>query len=61
MPLHIETRHDERVVALTCETCDVVVEVRTLDPDFVPNVQAFFDEHTLCSRSLDLTRRAASG
>ena len=58
MALHIETRHDERAVALSCETCDVLVEVRTLDPDFVHNVQTFFDTHTDCARSLDLTRPA---
>lgn len=58
MALHIETRHDERTVALSCETCDVVVEVRTLDPDFVRDVQAFFDKHADCARSLDLTRPA---
>ena len=54
MSLYIETRHDERTVVLRCEDCAVVVPVATVSDTFAGDVQTFFEEHTGCSRSLQL-------
>lgn len=54
-PLSIETHHDDRVVLLGCETCDVTVPLRTADNDFAASVQAFFEQHSRCGACIDLT------
>ena len=54
-PLSIETRHDDRVVVLGCETCSVIDQLRTGDETFAVAVQAFFEQHVRCASSIDLT------
>lgn len=53
-PLRIESRHDDRVVVLGCETCDTTVGLRTGDGAFAAAVQAFFERHGGCAASIDL-------
>lgn len=55
MSLQIETHHDERAVVLRCDTCDVTRTVRTLSEGFPGDVETFFEEHSDCTRSVDLT------
>jgi hypothetical protein len=53
--LRIETHHDDRVVMLGCETCDMTSTLRTADGDFAAAVQVFFEEHARCAARIDLT------
>jgi hypothetical protein len=53
--LRIETHHDDRVVMLGCDTCDVTVALRTRDSDFAAAVQLFFERHARCAARIDLT------
>jgi hypothetical protein len=54
-PLRIETQHGDRTVVLGCETCEATVTLKTTDPLFATEVQAFFEHHAPCSSSIDLT------
>ena len=54
-PLRIETHHDDRIVMLGCETCDVTIALRTGDGDFAAAVQVFFEDHARCAARIDLT------
>lgn len=54
-PLRIESRYDDRVVVLGCESCDETLTLRTGDPMFAVSVQAFFEKHAGCAgSSIDL-------
>ena len=55
MSLQIETHHEERSVLLRCDSCRIAQSVRTLSDSFLLDVGAFFEAHTDCSHSVDLT------
>ena len=55
MSLTIETHHEERTVLLRCDTCVLSLSVRTLSDSFRRDVEAFFESHADCTRSVDLT------
>lgn len=53
-PLRIETHHEDRVVVLGCDSCDVSVTLRTTEVGFDLAVQAFFEAHADCVQLLNL-------
>lgn len=55
-PLRIETRHEDRVVVLGCDSCQAAVTLRTTEAGFDVAVQAFFELHADCSTLLDLAQ-----
>jgi hypothetical protein len=53
-PLHMETAHDDLVLALGCDTCEAIVPLRTTSAFFASLVRGFFERHGRCVSSLDL-------
>jgi hypothetical protein len=54
-PLRIETRHEDQLVLLGCESCAVTSSLHTGDDDFPEIVQGFFDNHGGCASTIELS------